>query len=153
MLACFRDATTVTAMRIPVQEQWLTPESLRTTILISILTLTPAFKVRAFLDSCMSSMHPLFLGTNKPAHYYVLLDENGFGSDGIQLLTYWMCFLYVRCTRSVSYAPPAYYAHLAALHGRYLTFSDSDASSSMEGGQPPPGTELHPALKERMFFV
>ncbi|GMH40844.1 hypothetical protein BSKO_08748 [Bryopsis sp. KO-2023] len=38
-------------------------------------------------------------GTNKPAHYRVLVDENGFGSDGIQLMTYWMCFLYCRCTR------------------------------------------------------
>jgi eukaryotic translation initiation factor 2C len=38
-------------------------------------------------------------GTNKPAHYYVLMDEIGFGADGIQLLTYWLCFLYMRCTR------------------------------------------------------
>jgi hypothetical protein len=32
-------------------------------------------------------------GTNKPAHYHVLLDEIGFGADGVQLLAYWMCYL------------------------------------------------------------
>lgn len=38
-------------------------------------------------------------GTNKPAHYSVLLDEIGFGPDGMQLLTFWLCFTYQRCTR------------------------------------------------------
>ncbi len=41
-------------------------------------------------------------GTNKPAHYHVLLDEIGFGADGIQLLTYWMCYLYQRTTKWVA---------------------------------------------------
>ena len=40
-----------------------------------------------------------FQGTNKPAHYHVLVDEIGFGADGLQLLTYWLCYLYQRCTR------------------------------------------------------
>ena len=34
------------------------------------------------------------------------MDENGFSADGLQLLTYWLCYLYARCTRSVSYPPP-----------------------------------------------
>ncbi len=38
-------------------------------------------------------------GTNKPAHYHVLIDEIGFGSDGAQLLTYWLCYLYQRTTK------------------------------------------------------
>jgi hypothetical protein len=37
----------------------------------------------------------------------VLVDENGFSADGLQLLTYWLCFLYCRCTRSVSIVPAA----------------------------------------------
>jgi eukaryotic translation initiation factor 2C len=37
----------------------------------------------------------------------VLVDENGFSADGLQLLTYWLCFLYCRCTRTVSIVPAA----------------------------------------------
>jgi hypothetical protein len=40
-------------------------------------------------------------GTSKAAHYNVLVDEVGFGADGLQLLTYWLCYLYCRCTRCV----------------------------------------------------
>ena len=40
-----------------------------------------------------------FLPQNKPAHYHVLVDEIGFGADGMQLLTYWLCYTYCRCTR------------------------------------------------------
>ncbi len=38
----------------------------------------------------------------------------------IELLTFWMTHLYCRCTRSVSYATPAYYAHWAARRGKVL---------------------------------
>jgi eukaryotic translation initiation factor 2C len=43
--------------------------------------------------------HAGLQGHNKPAHYHVLVDENAFSSDGLQLLTYWLCYLYCRCTR------------------------------------------------------
>ena len=59
-------------------------------------------------------------GTVKPAHYHVLHDENAFGADAIQIATYWLCYAFCRCTRSVSYCPPAYYAHLVADRGRVL---------------------------------
>jgi len=49
--------------------------------------------------------HAGLQGHNKPAHYHVLVDENGFSSDSLQLFTYWQCYLYCRCTRSVSYVP------------------------------------------------
>ncbi|GIM10148.1 hypothetical protein Vretimale_13882, partial [Volvox reticuliferus] len=54
--------------------------------------------------------HAGLQGTNRPAHYHVLVDEIGFGTDGLELLTYWMCYLYQRATKSVSFCPPAYYA-------------------------------------------
>ncbi len=38
-------------------------------------------------------------GTNRAARYVVLVDEIGFGSNGIQLLTYWMCYTYQRATK------------------------------------------------------
>jgi eukaryotic translation initiation factor 2C len=45
--------------------------------------------------------HAGLQGHNKPAHYHVLVDENGFTADALQLFTYWQCFLYCRCTRCV----------------------------------------------------
>ncbi len=38
----------------------------------------------------------------------------------IELLSFWITHLYGRCTRSVSYATPAYYAHWAARRGKVL---------------------------------
>ena len=91
-----------------------------------------------------------FLGTNKPVHCYVLVGENGMGSAGVQLFSCWTCYLYCRCTRSVSYAPPAYYAHLAALHGRYLVVQRSDSAS--EGSIDEQTSILYENLKERVFL-
>ena len=34
--------------------------------------------------------------------------------DELQSLTYYLCHMYARCQRSVSYPAPTYYAHLAA---------------------------------------
>ena len=45
-------------------------------------------------------------------------DDNGFTSDELQKLTYYLCHLYSRCERSVSYPAPTYYAHLAAFRAR-----------------------------------
>ncbi|KAI5400666.1 hypothetical protein KIW84_065521, partial [Lathyrus oleraceus] len=42
----------------------------------------------------------------------VLWDKNNFTADGIQSLTNNLCYMYARCTRSVSIVPPAYNAHL-----------------------------------------
>ncbi|KAF8268488.1 Piwi domain-containing protein [Lactarius quietus] len=55
--------------------------------------------------------HQGILSTSRPAHYNVLLDENGFTADGIQALSYALCHVYARCTRSVSIPAPVYYAH------------------------------------------
>ncbi len=33
--------------------------------------------------------HAGLQGHNKAAHYHVLVDENGFSADGLQLLCYW----------------------------------------------------------------
>lgn len=115
--------------------------------------------------------HAGIQGTSKPAHYHVLVDENGFSADGIQLLTYWLCYLYCRCTRSVSYCPPAYYAHLAAFRGKLMLHSREPAAEpspvealekeSQEGSarmQPEPSIKLqfmpiHNNLAGTMYFV
>jgi len=103
--------------------------------------------------------HEGIQGTVRPAHYHVLLDENKFSADQLQLLTHHLCYLYCRCTRSVSIVQPAYYAHLAAERGRILCSaygdSDSDAASTASGGTAPAATfeDVNPLLSGRMFFV
>ncbi|XP_077485878.1 uncharacterized protein LOC144096947 [Amblyomma americanum] len=58
--------------------------------------------------------HDSRLGTARPAHYYVLCDENHFKSDALQELTYGLCQVYARCSTAVSIPAPVYYAHHAA---------------------------------------
>jgi len=64
--------------------------------------------------------HAAILGTAKPCKYTLIYDEIGLKLTEIELLTYWMTHLYCRCTKSVSYATPAYYAHWAARRGKVL---------------------------------
>lgn len=104
-------------------------------------------------------------GTVKPAHYHVLHDENAFGSDAIQIATYWLCYAFCRCTRSVSYCPPAYYAHLVADRGRVLLDREglsedydprASAPSTTSAGSGSKGQVRffppHDAIKNKMFF-
>lgn len=67
-------------------------------------------------------------GTSRPSHYHVLWDDNDFTADELQCLTYQLCHTYVRCTRSVSYPAPAYYAHLVAFRARYHLQEREDKS-------------------------
>jgi eukaryotic translation initiation factor 2C len=93
--------------------------------------------------------HPGLQGTSKPTHYHVLHDENRFTPDALQELTYRLCYLYCRATRSVSVCPPAYYAHLVAARARFHATGEgwlegmsewglaSQASSSSQMGMYP----------------
>ena len=47
----------------------------------------------------LSRSHAGIQGCSKPAHYHVLVDENGFTPDCLQLLTYRFCYSYCRATR------------------------------------------------------
>ncbi|KAG0548150.1 hypothetical protein BDA96_01G141900 [Sorghum bicolor] len=77
--------------------------------------------------------HSGIQGTSRPAHYHVLMDENGFSADALQTLTYNLCYTYARCTRSVSIVPPAYYAHLGAFRARYYIEDDNSDQGSSTG--------------------
>ncbi|KAL6637130.1 hypothetical protein ACP70R_024702 [Stipagrostis hirtigluma subsp. patula] len=96
--------------------------------------------------------HSGIQGTSRPTHYHVLFDENGFGADTLQTLTYNLCYTYARCTRSVSIVPPAYYAHLGAFRARcYMEDEDqgSSAGTSRTHDQPVPVQQL-PRIKENV---
>ncbi|KAL6780426.1 AGO1 [Auxenochlorella protothecoides x Auxenochlorella symbiontica] len=101
--------------------------------------------------------HSGIQGTSKPAHYSVLVDENKFGADGMQLLTYHLCYLFCRCTRSISVCPPAQYAHLAAFRGRLMLRgeggSDTASSASGGGGGTVEFMSINPRLQKAMFYV
>ncbi|KAJ3021117.1 hypothetical protein HKX48_009212 [Thoreauomyces humboldtii] len=96
--------------------------------------------------------HAGLLGTSRSAHYHVLHDDNKFTSDKLQNMTYRLCYLYARCTRSVSICPPIYYADLVAARARAhfqgMEWGDDETSSS--GGQ---GSEKAKLWDERYAKV
>ncbi|KAG8764009.1 hypothetical protein FRC12_008333 [Ceratobasidium sp. 428] len=56
--------------------------------------------------------HGGLIGTSRPAHYSVVHDDNNFTPDSLQRLTFHLCHVYARATRSVSIPPPVYYADI-----------------------------------------
>ncbi|XP_010510717.1 PREDICTED: protein argonaute 5 isoform X2 [Camelina sativa] len=100
--------------------------------------------------------HAGIQGTSRPAHYHVLLDENGFSADALQTLTNNLCYTYARCTKAVSIVPPAYYAHLAAFRARYYMeseFSDGGSSRSRNTTSGGPVASQLPAVKDNVKEV
>ncbi|KAI9429439.1 Piwi domain-containing protein [Lactarius psammicola] len=115
--------------------------------------------------------HQGILGTSKPAHYNVLLDENGFTTDGLQSLSYALCHVYARCTRSVSIPAPVYYAHNVCTRAKnhydpqagqdlFTAASDvlSSAPSQAAGGQGDENSwvtgfqHTHEQMGSRMYY-
>lgn len=64
--------------------------------------------------------HVAIQGTAKTCKYTLIYDEIGFKISELEIMTYWMCYLYARCNRSVSLATPAYYAHWASKRAKCL---------------------------------
>jgi len=63
--------------------------------------------------------HGGILGTSRPSHYNVLVDENKFTADGLQSLSYALCHVYARATRSVSIPAPVYYADIVCSRAKH----------------------------------
>ncbi|KAF9165771.1 eukaryotic translation initiation factor 2C, 3 [Actinomortierella ambigua] len=103
------------------------------------------------------------LGTSRPTHYHVLLDEMVFTADELQVLSYNLCHLYARCTRTVSLVPSAYYAHLVAARARFHSRAERFAgtASGSEPGSREPDIDtmiksfgnLHGVLMKSMWFM
>ncbi|VVC24908.1 Hypothetical protein CINCED_3A021441 [Cinara cedri] len=62
--------------------------------------------------------HASIQGTSRPTKYHLIWDDSNFTEDELEQLTFHLCFMFARCTRSVSYPAPTYYAHLAAFRAR-----------------------------------
>ena len=43
--------------------------------------------------------HEGIQGTSRPCHYHVLWDDSDFSADELEVLSYYLCHLYSRCTR------------------------------------------------------
>ncbi|TKY66352.1 argonaute 16 [Spatholobus suberectus] len=101
--------------------------------------------------------HAGMIGTSKPVHYHVLLDEIGFSADGLQNLIHSLSYVNQRSTTATSVVAPICYAHHAAAQmGQFLNFDDlSETSSSpaSEGNIPIPELpRLHKNVRSSMFF-
>ncbi|CAK5264699.1 unnamed protein product [Mycena citricolor] len=63
--------------------------------------------------------HAAIKGTSRSAHYIVLLNEMGDSMQQLQDLSFALCHVYAKATRSVSIPAPVYYADLACARGKY----------------------------------
>ncbi|KAG8855832.1 hypothetical protein FRB96_006654 [Tulasnella sp. 330] len=70
--------------------------------------------------------HAGLLGTSRPAHYSLLHDDNSLSPDALQQMTYHLCHMYTRATRSVSIPCVVYYAHLVAARLPFHYRNDED---------------------------
>jgi eukaryotic translation initiation factor 2C len=87
------------------------------------------------------------IGTTRPTHYHVLLDEVGFSADDLQDLVHSLSYVYQRSTTAISVVAPICYAHLAAAQvGQFMKFDESSESSSSHGGVTAPGVIAVPQL-------
>ncbi|XP_020617506.1 protein argonaute-2-like isoform X1 [Orbicella faveolata] len=94
-------------------------------------------------------------GTSRPTHYHVLYDDNAFTADGLQQLTYQLCHVYARCTRSVSIPAPAYYAHLVAFRARrHMTNGENGRrGDTVDLEKSARAIQVHDRMKEAMYFT
>ncbi|KAF8891134.1 Piwi domain-containing protein [Gymnopilus junonius] len=85
--------------------------------------------------------HAGILGTSRPGHYTVLHDEYGFNADSIQAISFALCHVYARATRSVSIPAPVYYADIVCSRAKNhfdpngnLGLSDTSTQATGEAG-------------------
>ncbi|GBC06890.1 hypothetical protein RclHR1_07120003 [Rhizophagus clarus] len=109
-------------------------------------TVVHPFEFDFYLQSHPSSLQ----GTSRPAHYHVLLDENGFNADSLQTLTYNLCYNFARCTRAVSIVPPVYYAHLVCARARFHASSENWSDPDTPEGV---GSASYAAVKNDLLKV
>ncbi|CAK9165711.1 unnamed protein product [Ilex paraguariensis] len=91
--------------------------------------------------------HAGMIGTTRPTHYHVLLDEVGFSADDLQELVHSLSYVYQRSTTAISVVAPICYAHLAATQiGQFMKFEDMSDTSSSHGGMTSAGAVPVPQL-------
>ncbi|KAJ7273274.1 argonaute-like protein [Mycena rebaudengoi] len=84
--------------------------------------------------------HGAIKGTSRSGHYSVLLDQNfGQNISAIQELSFALCHVYAKATRSISIPAPVYYADLVCARGKFhidpQANLDFDASTNASGSE------------------
>ena len=109
---------------------------------------------RSLYDFFLQSQQAL-QGTAIPGHYYVLYDENNWTPDELQKITYNLCSIFGRATKSVRVVPPAYYADL--LCERATCFVKNvkvlKNQSPVEAAKKAIGDGIHKNVKGRMIYI
>ncbi|KAK9077377.1 hypothetical protein SSX86_005714 [Deinandra increscens subsp. villosa] len=103
---------------------------------------------------------PGMIGTSRPAHYHVLLDEIGFSPDALQNLILSLSYISQRGSAATSIVAPVSYAHLAARQmGQFIRFEDLEETASGKdsvtsiGSIPIPKLpKLDEDVEDSMFF-
>jgi len=103
--------------------------------------------------------HGGLLGTSRPAHYAVLYDDNRMSADALQSLSFTLCHVYARATRSVSIPAPVYYADIVCARGRHhfepgiaLQLSDNASQTGSVEAFKEAYKPIHANQKRLMFF-
>ncbi|KAI0313364.1 argonaute-like protein [Amylostereum chailletii] len=99
------------------------------------------------------------LGTRRPAHYNVLYDENKLTPDDLQSLSFALCHVYARTTRSVSIPAPIYYADIVCSRAKHhydpqwhLTSTGSETDQETLAAFRRDFKPLHERQRTRMYF-
>ncbi|CAK7226185.1 hypothetical protein SBRCBS47491_006145 [Sporothrix bragantina] len=107
--------------------------------------------------------HTAIQGTARPARYTVIYDEifqssnsnPGFITGELEKITYNMCYLFSRATKSVSICPPAYYADLVCTRARL--YHSKLFNQVMDGGEVDPVDrafpQVHPNVRRDMYYI
>ncbi|XP_057787133.1 protein argonaute 4A-like [Salvia miltiorrhiza] len=93
--------------------------------------------------------HSARIGTARPTHYHVVVDEIGFTSDDLQELIHSSSYMFQRCNRAISEAAPVRYARLAAALMSQAIKPEEMVNTS-QGYQLP---KLHKNVASSMFFI
>ncbi|TQV98173.1 Stem cell self-renewal protein Piwi [Cordyceps javanica] len=116
-----------------------------------------------YWDFFLTAHHAL-KGTARPAHYTVLLDEifrPEYGLEAaneLEKVTHELCYLFGRATMAVSICPPAYYADIVCERARahrpeYAGADDASEKSGPSSHGPAQSREVHPNLRDSMFYI
>ncbi|XP_066906251.1 protein argonaute-2 isoform X1 [Halyomorpha halys] len=97
--------------------------------------------------------HASIQGTARPTKYHLLWDDSNLSEQSLEEITYYLCHLFTRCTRSVSYPAPTYYAHLAAFRARAYTDADRLQLNQLQEEQNRRTVKDSVCKRNPMFFV
>ncbi|KAJ6873857.1 hypothetical protein NC651_032641 [Populus alba x Populus x berolinensis] len=98
--------------------------------------------------------HAGMIGTSRPAHYHVLLDEIGFSPDDLLNLVHSLSYVYQRSTTATSIVAPICYAHLAAAQmGQFMKFEDFSETSSGQRSMTSVGSTPVPELPRSLALA